>query len=86
VVDLAFAIRSMTSMPARVFRVADRGVLAPGAFADVVVFDLARVRELGTFEDPHHLSEGMVHVFVNGQAVVRESSATGALPGRVLRR
>ena len=86
VVDLAFAIRSMTSMPARVFRVADRGVIAPGAFADVVVFDLARVREVGTFEDPHHLSEGMVHVFVNGQAAVRDSQFTGGLSGRVLRR
>jgi N-acyl-D-amino-acid deacylase len=86
IVDLAFAIRSMTSMPARVFRVADRGVLAPGAFADVVVFDLVRVRELGTFEDPHHLSEGMVHVFVNGQAAVRDSQFTSVLPGRVLRR
>jgi N-acyl-D-amino-acid deacylase len=86
VVDLAFAIRSMTSMPARVFRVGDRGVLAPGAFADVVVFDLARVREVGTFADPHHLSEGVVHVFVNGQAAVRDSEFTGVLPGRVLRR
>jgi N-acyl-D-aspartate/D-glutamate deacylase len=86
VVDLAFAIRSMTSMPARVFRVADRGVVAPGAFADVVVFDLARVREVGTFDDPHHLSEGMVHVFVNGQSAVRDSEFTGVLSGRVLRR
>ena len=86
VVDLAFAVRSMTAMPARVFRVADRGVLSPGAFADVVVFDLARVREVGTFEDPHHLSEGMVHVFVNGQAAVRDSQPTDGLSGRVLRR
>ena len=84
--DLAFAIRSMTSLPARVFRVADRGVLAPGAFADVVVFDLARVSELATFQDPHHLSEGMVHVFVNGQAAVKGGEFTGVLGGRVLRR
>jgi N-acyl-D-amino-acid deacylase len=86
VVDLAFAIRSMTSLPAHVFRMTDRGALVPGAFADVVVFDLARVRELSTFTDPHHLSEGMVHVFVNGQAAVKDGEFTGTLPGRVLRR
>jgi N-acyl-D-aspartate/D-glutamate deacylase len=86
VVDLAFAVRSMTSLPARVFRMPDRGVVAPGAYADLVVFDLARVRELGTFADPHHLAEGMVHVFVNGEAAVSEGRFTGALAGRVLRR
>jgi N-acyl-D-aspartate/D-glutamate deacylase len=86
VVDLSFAIRSMTSLPASVFRVADRGLLIPGAYADVVVFDLAGVREVGTFSDPHHLSEGMVHVFVNGQPAIRGGEFTGAMPGRVLRR
>jgi N-acyl-D-aspartate/D-glutamate deacylase len=69
-----------------VFRLQDRGVLVPGAFADVVVFDLARVRDLGTFDDPHHLSEGMVHVFVNGQAAMLNGQFTGTSGGLVLRR
>jgi N-acyl-D-amino-acid deacylase len=76
----------MTSLPARVFRVEGRGTLAPGAFADVVVFDLAAVHEPGTFDDPHHLAEGIVHVFVNGEAAVLRGSFTGTLPGTVLRR
>jgi len=86
VVDLAFAIRSMTSLPASVFRVQDRGTLTPGAHADVVVFDLARVRDVATFDDPHHLAEGMVHVFVNGAAAVLHGEFTGTLAGTVLRR
>ena len=86
VVDLSAAVRSMTSLPAQVFRLADRGVLRPGAVADVVVFDLERVREVGTFTDPHHLSEGMVHVFVNGEAAIRDGAFTGQLAGRVLTR
>jgi len=86
VLDLPAAIRSMTSLPAQVFRVADRGVLRPGALADVVVFDLESVREVGTFTDPHHLAEGMVHVFVNGEAAVRDGRFTERLAGRVLSR
>jgi N-acyl-D-aspartate/D-glutamate deacylase len=53
VVDLAAAVRSMTSLPATVFRVSGHGVLREGAFADVVVFDLARVDDPATFRDPH---------------------------------
>jgi N-acyl-D-aspartate/D-glutamate deacylase len=53
VVDLAAAVRSTTSLPATVFRVSGRGVLREGAFADVVVFDLARVDDPATFSDPH---------------------------------
>ena len=68
VVDLPTAIRSMTSLPADVFRMSDRGRLREGAVADVVVFDLARLRDRATYTDPHQLSEGMVHVFVNGEA------------------
>jgi N-acyl-D-amino-acid deacylase len=86
VIDLASAIRSMTSLPASVFRVADRGLLRPGAFADVVVFDLARLRDLATYEQPHQLSEGMVHVLVNGRFAVDAERATGVNAGRVLDR
>jgi N-acyl-D-aspartate/D-glutamate deacylase len=84
VVDLATAVRSMTSLPATVFRIADRGVLRPGALADVVVFDLARVRDPATFADPHRLAEGMVHVWVNGRPAVGEGRLAPGRHGRVL--
>ena len=67
-VDLAAAVRSMTSLPAQVFRIPDRGMIRPGAYADLVVFDLARVNDPATFTEPHQLAEGMVEVFVNGEA------------------
>jgi N-acyl-D-amino-acid deacylase len=86
IVDLAAAVRSMTSLPAQVFRLPDRGVLRGGAMADVVVFDLERVRSPATYTDPHQLSEGMVHVWVNGRAAVRDGEFTGVMAGRVLTR
>jgi N-acyl-D-aspartate/D-glutamate deacylase len=86
VVTLEHAIRSMTSLPATVFRMPDRGRIAPGAVADLVLFDLERVRDVATFTDPHHLSEGMSWVFVGGTAAVEEGEFTGALAGRVLRK
>jgi N-acyl-D-amino-acid deacylase len=86
VVDLEFAVRSMTSLPAAVFSLRDRGAIRVGAFADVVIFDPARVREVGTYADPHHLAEGMSHVLVNGVLVLDNGSFTDAVPGRVLRK
>lgn len=84
VVDLAGAVRGMTSLPATVFRMSGRGVLREGAFADVVVFDLARVHDPATFSDPHRLGEGMVHVLVNGQPAVSGGTFAPRLHGRVL--
>lgn len=86
VVDLPGAIRSMTSLPASVYRMPDRGWLRPGAYADVVVFDLARVRDRATYDEPHRLAEGMVHVFVNGTLAIHNGQFTGAVAGRVLER
>ena len=86
VVGLAAAIRSMTSLPATVFNLPDRGVLRPGAFADVVVFDLAKVYDRATYENPHQMSEGMVDVLVNGKFAVRDGKFTNTHDGRVLRR
>ena len=54
--------------------------------ADVVVFDLEKVRDVAEYTDPHHYSEGMVHVFVNGVPVVSDGAFTGQRPGRVLRK
>src|SRR5206468_8486318 len=65
-IDLAFAIRSMTSLPASVFGLKDRGVLRPGAWADVLIFDPAKVRDAATYLEPHQMSEGMQYVLVNG--------------------
>lgn len=85
VVDLAFAIRSMTSLPAAVYGIKDRGVLRPGAFADLVVFDLDRVDDVATYDRPHQLAAGMDTILVNGQLMRRDGAWTDALPGRVLR-
>lgn len=85
VMELASAIRSMTSLPAAVYRVPDRGWLRPGAYADVVVFALPRVRDRATYDDPHQMAEGMVHVLVNGRFAIRDGAFTETLGGRVLR-
>lgn len=79
------AVRKMTSLPASRAGLRDRGVIQPGMKADLVVFDLNAVRDLSTYEDPHHYSEGVSHVVVNGTPVLRDGAMTGALPGRVLR-
>jgi N-acyl-D-amino-acid deacylase len=80
------AVRRMTDLPARWFGFAGRGVIRPGAFADLVVFDPATVRDTGTFADPARPATGIDLVMVNGQVVWRAGSHTGARPGRVLRR
>jgi N-acyl-D-amino-acid deacylase len=94
VLTLEEAIRKMTSYPAQRFGLMDRGVLRPGAWADVVVFDLERVRDRATnlyphtypFENyPHRYPEGIDLVFVNGVLVVDGERHTTALPGKVLR-
>jgi dihydroorotase/N-acyl-D-amino-acid deacylase len=79
------AIRKFTSLPAQRMRLGDRGVLKAGAWADVVVFDPAQVRDLATFAKPNQLSEGMRWVLVNGVPVIADGKATGSLPGKVLR-
>lgn len=79
------AVRRMTSLAASRAGLKDRGLLRVGMKADLVAFDRERIRDLSTYEDPHHFSEGVVHVIVNGNAVLRDSQMTGELPGRVLR-
>ena len=86
VVPLEFAVRSMTSLPASVFRLRDRGVLRVGAWADVVIFDPATVWDRATYSDPHQLAEGIDTVIVNGIVVRNEGRFTTARPGRVLRK
>lgn len=79
------AIRKMTSLAASRAGLRDRGILRVGMKADVVVFDPQKVRDRSIYEDPHHFSEGVAHVIVNGKPVLRDGKMTGALPGRVLR-
>jgi len=79
------AIRKFSALPAQRMRLADRGVLKQGLWADIVVFDPATIRDVATFENPNQLSIGMKYVFVNGVAVVADGKMTQQLPGRVLR-
>jgi N-acyl-D-amino-acid deacylase len=85
VLRLEDAIRKMTSLPATTFRFAGRGLLREGNWADIVVFDPEKVRDVSTFNDPHHYSEGFRHVLVNGVPVIKDDQLTGARPGKVLR-
>jgi N-acyl-D-amino-acid deacylase len=86
ITTLPFAIRSMTSLSAQILGLRDRGRLAPGQKADVVVFDPERLRDKATYFEPYQYSEGIDIVLVNGQFVVDDGKPTGAKPGRVLER
>jgi N-acyl-D-aspartate/D-glutamate deacylase len=86
VVPLEFAIRSMTSLPASVFGMRDRGVIRAGAFADIVIFDPASIRDTATYAAPQTLAEGVSDVLVNGVPVLLDGKFTDASPGRVLKR
>jgi len=79
------AIRKFSALPAARLRLADRGVLKAGMWADVVIFDPETVRDVATFESPNQLSQGMEYVLVNGVPVIDGGKMTGALPGKVLR-
>jgi N-acyl-D-amino-acid deacylase len=80
------AIRKMTSLSAANVGIADRGVIRPGAFADLVLFDPATVSDLSTFEDPKALSSGIAKVWVNGVPVWQDGTPTGERPGRGVKR
>lgn len=84
-VSLAEAVRRLTSFPATNLGIRRRGLLTPGYYADVVVFDPDSVIDRATFAEPHRLSVGVKDVLVNGVAVLRDGQHTGELPGRVVR-
>ncbi len=79
------AIRKFSALPAQQMRLADRGVLKQGMWADIVVFDPDSIRDTATFEDPNQLAVGMRYVLVNGVPVIAEGKMTNALPGKVVR-
>lgn len=85
VIPLEEAIRKLTSQPATNLKIRKRGSLAPGFYADVVIFDPERIQDHATFERPHQYSTGVQHVFVNGVQVLDDGNHTGAKPGRVVR-
>ncbi len=85
VIPLEEAIRRLTSFPATNLKIKQRGRLAPGYFADVVVFDPATIQDHATFEKPHQYSTGVRHVFVNGTQVLKDGEHTSATPGRFVR-
>ncbi len=83
--SLEEAVRKITSQAADRAHLENRGILRPGMKADIVVFDANEIRDVSTYEDPHHFSEGIYDVVVNGVPVLRDKVMTGAGPGRVLR-
>jgi N-acyl-D-amino-acid deacylase len=86
VISLPAAVRSMTSLTATVFHMQDRGVIRPGAFADITVFDPTTLRDVATYQQPHQLAQGMVYVLVNGKLAIDDRKLTDGRYGVVLSR
>jgi N-acyl-D-aspartate/D-glutamate deacylase len=84
VVSLESAVRSMTSLPATVFGLTNRGVIQTGAWADLAIFEPGDIHETATYTDPHQVAQGMHAVIVNGIVVIENGKFTSAAPGRVL--
>lgn len=84
-ISLANAIYKLTKLPATNLHLQKRGELKVGNYADVLVFDPAKVQDHATYENPHQYSTGMVHVFVNGKQVLKNGGHTGAKPGRFVK-
>ncbi len=85
VITLQDAIRKLAALPAQNLRIDRRGELKLGFYADVVVFDAEKIQDHATFVEPHQYATGMLHVFVNGEQVLKDGEHTGATPGRAVR-
>jgi N-acyl-D-amino-acid deacylase len=85
VLTLEEAIRKLTSLPAENLKIDRRGMLRPGFYADVVVFDPNTIQDHATFEAPHQYSTGVTHVLVNGRQVLKDGEHTGAKPGKFVK-
>ncbi len=79
------AVRSASGLPADILKLADRGYLRPGYYADVVLLDPETYRDRATYDKPHAYATGVVYLWVNGKAAIEKGKSTGALAGRVLR-
>jgi len=85
IISIEEAVRKLTSLPASNLKIKKRGSLSKGFFADLAIFNPETIQDHATFTDPHQLSTGMIHVFVNGEQVLEDGEHTGAKPGRVVR-
>ncbi len=84
-ISLEEAIRKLSKLPATNLKIQKRGELKVGHYADIVIFDPAKVKDHATFDKPHQYAEGMIHVFVNGVQVLKDGAHTGAKPGRFVK-
>ncbi len=84
-ISLQEAIRKLAKLPATNLKIKNRGEIKKGNYADIVIFDPAKVKDNATFEKPHQYAEGMIHVFVNGIQVLKDGEHTGAKPGRFVK-
>jgi N-acyl-D-aspartate/D-glutamate deacylase len=84
VLTLPDAVRKMTSFPAQITGLTDRGLLRPGMVADITIFDPKTVSDKATFQNPLQYPVGILYVVVNGVVVIDQGQHTGAKPGRVL--
>ncbi len=85
IIPLQEAIRKLSKLPATNLKIRKRGELKTGNYADIVIFDAAKIKDNATFEKPHQYAEGMIHVFVNGVQVLKDGEHTGAKPGRFVK-
>lgn len=85
VITLNEAIYKMTGLPAKIFRINKRGIIAEGFFADITVFDPEKINDRADFNSPFKRAEGIYHVFINGVPVMMDGKLTGALPGRIIK-
>jgi N-acyl-D-amino-acid deacylase len=85
VMSLQEAIRKLANLPAKNLKLQNRGELKIGNYADIVIFDPAKIKDNATFDKPHRYSEGMIHVFVNGVQVLNNGEHTGKKPGKFVK-
>lgn len=85
IITLEEAIRKLTSLPASNLKIKDRGLLKEGNFADIVIFDFNQIKDRATYENPHQLASGVVHVFNNGKQVLKDGEHTGVMSGQIIR-
>jgi N-acyl-D-amino-acid deacylase len=84
ILSLEEAVRKMTSLPAQVFRLKDRGLLNEGMYADICIFDIEKFRDKATFAEPHQYSQGLSYVIVNGKIAIQDNKHTQSKSGMVL--
>ena len=85
IISLQEAIRKLAKLPATNLKIKNRGEIKTGNYADIVIFDPAKINDKATFEKPHQYAEGMIHVFVNGKQVLKDGEHTGAKPGQFVK-